>query len=95
MSFVHLHNHSAYSLLKGMLSFDELCKQAAAFGMPAVAMTDYGNLHGAYEFFKPPKSTMSNPSSDLISPWWMAMHVNVRPSIRNMPWFFWPKTTRA
>lgn len=51
MSFVHLHNHSAYSLLKGMLSLEEMCKQAASLGMPAVALTDYGNLHGAYEFY--------------------------------------------
>lgn len=55
MSFVHLHNHSAYSLLKGMLSFEELCKQASDFEMPAVAMTDYGNLHGAFEFFQTAK----------------------------------------
>jgi DNA polymerase-3 subunit alpha len=55
MSFVHLHNHSSYSLLKAMLTFDEMCKQAAEWAMPAVAMTDYGNLHGAYEFFQTAK----------------------------------------
>ncbi|MCB0273061.1 MAG: DNA polymerase III subunit alpha, partial [Bdellovibrionales bacterium] len=55
MSFVHLHNHSSYSLLKGTLTFEEMCKKCVEFGMPAVALTDYGNLHGAFEFFQTAK----------------------------------------
>jgi len=49
-SFVHLHNHSQFSLLDGASRLDELCRQAARFDMPAVAVTDHGNLFGAIPF---------------------------------------------
>jgi len=51
-SFVHLHNHSHYSLLDGACRIDDLVKTAKEFGMPALALTDHGNLHGAIEFYK-------------------------------------------
>ena len=51
-SFVHLHLHTEFSLLDGMIRTKELAKQAATFGMPAVAMTDHGNLYGAIEFYQ-------------------------------------------
>ncbi|MCZ6696578.1 MAG: DNA polymerase III subunit alpha [Acidobacteria bacterium] len=51
-SFVHLHNHSQFSLLDGASRLKEMCAQAANFGMPAVAMTDHGNLFGAIPFFE-------------------------------------------
>ncbi len=51
-SFVHLHNHSQFSLLDGASRLDELCQQAARFDMPAVAITDHGNLFGAIPFFE-------------------------------------------
>jgi DNA polymerase-3 subunit alpha len=50
-SFVHLHVHSQYSLLEASCRPKALAKKAAAFGMPAVAMTDYGNMFGAIEFY--------------------------------------------
>ncbi|MBI4197080.1 MAG: DNA polymerase III subunit alpha [Deltaproteobacteria bacterium] len=50
--FVHLHLHTQYSLLDGAITISELCKRAKEFDMPAVAMTDHGNLFGAIEFFK-------------------------------------------
>ncbi len=46
-SFVHLHLHTEYSLLDGAVRIPELMKKAQALGMPAVAMTDHGNLFGA------------------------------------------------
>ncbi len=49
-SFVHLHNHTQYSLLDGAQRLEELVDQAVRFGMPAVAMTDHGNLFGAIPF---------------------------------------------
>lgn len=49
-NFVHLHLHSHYSLLDATIRIDELIKQVAALGMPAVALTDHGNLFGAFEF---------------------------------------------
>jgi DNA polymerase-3 subunit alpha len=50
MSFVHLHTHSEYSLLDGANRIDDLVDRAVEFGMPALALTDHGNLHGAWEF---------------------------------------------
>src|SRR5213595_1868853 len=51
-SFVHLHLHTEYSLLDGSIRMKELMKKAAEFEMPAVAMTDHGNLFGAIEFYQ-------------------------------------------
>ncbi len=50
MSFVHLHTHSEYSLLDGANRIDALVERAAKLGMPALALTDHGNLHGAWDF---------------------------------------------
>ncbi|MEK7552849.1 MAG: DNA polymerase III subunit alpha, partial [Patescibacteria group bacterium] len=52
MSFVHLHNHSNYSLLDGISKIDAMVAKAKKLGMPAVALTDHGNLYGAIEFYK-------------------------------------------
>lgn len=49
--FVHLHLHSEYSLLDGAIKFDNLMEKAADFGMPAVSLTDHGNLFGAMQFY--------------------------------------------
>lgn len=49
--FVHLHCHSEYSLLDGAIRLDDLCEKAKEFGMPAVCITDHGNLYGAAKFF--------------------------------------------
>src|SRR4030065_1348866 len=51
MSFVHLHNHSEYSLLDGMCKIDDLISQVKNLGMDSVAITDHGNLYGAFKFF--------------------------------------------
>jgi DNA polymerase-3 subunit alpha len=50
--FVHLRVHSSYSLLEGALKIDDLVKRTKEFSMPAVAITDTGNLFGALEFSK-------------------------------------------
>ena len=50
--FVHLHLHSQYSLLDGAIRHDALIKRARDFKMPAVAVTDHGNLFGAVEFYQ-------------------------------------------
>ncbi len=49
--FVHLHLHSHYSLLDSLIRTDELVRQVGDLGMPAVALTDHGNVFGAYEFY--------------------------------------------
>ncbi|MCU1558248.1 MAG: polymerase subunit alpha [Microbacteriaceae bacterium] len=51
-SFVHLHVHSEYSMLDGAARVGPLMKAAADEGMPAIAMTDHGNMFGAYDFWK-------------------------------------------
>ena len=48
--FVHLHVHSHYSLLDGLSSLSGLIKKAVADGMPAIALTDHGNMFGIKEF---------------------------------------------
>ena len=50
--FVHLHVHSEYSLLDGAGRVGDLVRRAKEAGMPAVALTDHGNMYGAIEFYK-------------------------------------------
>jgi len=50
--FVHLHLHSQYSLLDGAIRFEELFALAKSHKMPAVALTDHGNMFGAIEFYQ-------------------------------------------
>jgi DNA polymerase-3 subunit alpha len=50
--FVHLHNHTQYSLLDGANKIDELVETVHRMKMPAVAITDHGNMFGAIEFYK-------------------------------------------
>ena len=52
MSFVHIHNHSHYSLLDGLTKIDELVRTAKESGAPAVALTDHGTMYGIIEFYK-------------------------------------------
>jgi len=50
--FIHLHCHSHYSLLDGAGKIKDLVKRAKDLGMPALALTDHGNLFGALEFYR-------------------------------------------
>jgi DNA polymerase-3 subunit alpha len=49
--FVHLHVHTEYSMLDGAARLDDLFSRVADLGQSAIAMTDHGNLYGAYEFY--------------------------------------------
>jgi len=51
-NFVHLHNHSDYSLLDGAMKTGVMAKRAADLGQPALALTDHGNMFGAVEFYQ-------------------------------------------
>src|SRR5215472_1160394 len=48
--FVHLHLHTDYSLLDGACDVEKLCQRVKELGMPAVAMTDHGNIFGTVHF---------------------------------------------
>src|SRR3954453_8686099 len=61
MSFVHLHCHSEYSLLDGANRIDDLIARAKEFEQPAVAITDHGNLHAAWEFQEKAKKAGLKP----------------------------------
>ena len=52
MSFVHLHVHTQYSILDGFSDIGTLFNRAEELGMPALAITDHGNMYGVKEFFK-------------------------------------------
>lgn len=52
MQFVHLHVHTEWSLLDGACRIREVVKKARDSGMPALAITDHGNLYGVVEFYK-------------------------------------------
>jgi len=60
-SFVHLHLHTQFSLLDGANQIDPLVQQVKAFGQPAVAMTDHGNMFGAIEFYRKAKTAGVKP----------------------------------
>src|SRR5215207_1921664 len=60
-SFVHLHVHTEYSMLDGAARLGALTERAAELGMPAVAMTDHGNVFGAYEFYRKAKAAGVKP----------------------------------
>ncbi|GAA1984892.1 DNA polymerase III subunit alpha [Nocardiopsis rhodophaea] len=60
-SFVHLHVHTEYSMLDGAAKLKPLFSEAAKQGMPAVAMTDHGNMFGAYEFYQQSQGTGVKP----------------------------------
>jgi len=61
MSFVHLHTHSHYSLLDGLAKIDDLVNEAVRLKMPALALTDHGNLYGAIEFYKKARAAGIKP----------------------------------
>ena len=52
MSFVHLHVHTQYSILDGLSDIKKLFAKARELGMPALAITDHGNMYGVKEFLK-------------------------------------------
>lgn len=59
--FVHLHNHSEYSLLDGLSKIDDMVSQAISLGMKSLAITDHGNLYGAIKFYKACKDARIKP----------------------------------
>ena len=60
-NFVHLHVHTEYSMLDGAAKISELVAEVARQEMPAIAMTDHGNVFGAFEFHKSAKAAGVKP----------------------------------
>ena len=60
-NFVHLHVHTEYSMLDGAAKISELVAEVANQNMPAIAMTDHGNVFGAFEFHKLAKAAGVKP----------------------------------
>ncbi len=60
-NFVHLHVHTEYSLLDGLLKIDDMIKKASELGMHSVALTDHGNMYGAIDFYKAATKAGINP----------------------------------
>ncbi|MBP9719086.1 MAG: DNA polymerase III subunit alpha [Candidatus Levybacteria bacterium] len=59
--FVHLHNHSDYSLLDGLNKISSMMEKAKDLGMHSIALTDHGNLYGAIKFYKTAKAAGIKP----------------------------------
>lgn len=59
--FVHLHNHSDYSLLDGLNKISNMVEKAKDLGMHSLAITDHGNLYGAIKFYKTAKAAGIKP----------------------------------
>jgi len=59
--FVHLHNHSHYSLLDGLSKLPGIVDQTIGMGMEAIAVTDHGTLSGLIEFYKEAKAKDVKP----------------------------------
>lgn len=59
--FVHLHTHSHYSLLDGLTKIEQMVKIAKEAGMPAIALTDHGNMYGAIDLYKECKKAGIKP----------------------------------
>ena len=70
MSFVHLHVHTQYSILDGLSDIGKLFARARELGMPALAITDHGNMYGVKEFFKfaYDKSNLGEDKQPLVKP---------------------------
>ncbi|MCW2785077.1 MAG: dnaE [Marmoricola sp.] len=60
-NFVHLHVHTEYSMLDGAARLGAMAERTAELGMPAIAMTDHGNVFGAYEFYAKAKAAGIKP----------------------------------
>ena len=63
--FTHLHVHSHYSILDGMSKVPDLVNKAIGYGMPAIALTDHGNMYGIKEFLDYVKKVNGKPKSKL------------------------------
>lgn len=67
--FVHLHLHTQYSILDGATPIEGLMDRAVSLGMPAVAITDHGNMFGIKHFFDAARAKKIKPILDVKFIW--------------------------
>ena len=60
-SFVHLHNHSEFSFIDGSSLLDSMASICSNLAMPAIALTDHGNMYGAVDFYNACKTKNIKP----------------------------------
>src|SRR6195952_4970154 len=82
-SVAHLHVHSEYSLLDGACKIDKLAERAAAYGQPALGLTDHGVMNGAVELYKATKKHGIKPVVGLEAYYVDDRHVKDRKVERN------------
>ena len=63
MAFAHLHTHSEYSLLDGANRITDLVARVRALGMDSIALTDHGNMFGAWLFHQEARAWTGRPWS--------------------------------
>src|SRR5919107_3639993 len=88
MSFVHLHCHSEYSLLDGANRIDSLIARAQELEQPALAITDHGNMHAAWEFQEKAKKAKIRPILGMeayVAP--AERHARARPAPGAKPYY--------
>ena len=67
-NFVHLHVHSEYSILDGAARVSDLVAKAVELGMPALAITDHGNMFASLKFFDECQKVNKEAKSQVIKP---------------------------
>src|SRR5208282_2778117 len=93
--FVHLHLHTEYSLLDGACRISDVVDKAHACKMPAVAMTDHGNMFGAIEFYKTAQEKGLKPiigCETYIAPARVSTRNPPTPAMPPSIWSCWPRT---
>ena len=68
MSFVHLHNHTEFSMLDGAARVGDAVSAAKADGQPALAITDHGNMYGVLDFYKACRAAELTPMKIGVRP---------------------------
>lgn len=96
--FVHLHNHTDYSLLDGAAPIDKMVEKAVSFGMKHLAITDHGNMFGVLRFYKACKAHEINPligCEVYVAPGSRHVKTEARRETVTSTWCFLPEIAKA